>query len=138
MSDNGDTVRPENRIGDLNGKWSALFRFVLILNTIVIPLIIMWASWMTVGQIRDDAFRGKGDRYTPTNAAHDIASVRTQITAEQLALHQEGRMETMQLLKRQDEVTQGKLEALSEKVNVVLFSLAELRAEIRARDDRRE
>ena len=35
------------KIGDLNGKWAGLFKFVLILCILVIPSFFTWASWVT-------------------------------------------------------------------------------------------
>jgi hypothetical protein len=125
------------KIGEMNGRWAMLFKFVLVMNGVLIPALLAWGSWVTVGQIKDEAFRDKGARYTPEQSAHDLASLRTEITAEQLALHQEGRMETRSLLQAQDEILRSKLEALADKLNVMLLSLTELRAEMRARDSRR-
>jgi hypothetical protein len=125
------------RIGDMNGRWAILFKIILVLNGVLLPAIMAWGSWITVGQIRDEQFRGEGVRYTPGDAEHDLASLQAKITAEQLALHQEGRMETMTMMQARDDVTQDKLEALSEKINVVLLSLAELRAEMRVDDKTR-
>lgn len=126
------------RIGEMNGRWAMLFRILMVAQAIAIPLFAAWMSWITVGQVRDDAFRGEGDRYTPENARVDGRHLYETITAEQRALHEAGRVETMALLHQQEGVTQGKLEALSDKVNVVLLSITELRAEMRARDDRND
>jgi hypothetical protein len=125
------------KIGEMNGRWAMLFKFVLVMNGVLIPALLAWGSWVTVGQIKDETFRSKGDRYTPEHAAHDLTSLRTEIAAEQLALHQEGRMETRSLMQAQDEILRSKLEAMADKLNVVLMSLTELRAEMRARDQRR-
>lgn len=35
------------QIGELNGQWSVLFRLMLGLNALALPLIVTWAVWVS-------------------------------------------------------------------------------------------
>jgi hypothetical protein len=35
------------KVGELNGKWSVLFRVLLAINAIMFPVAISWATWVT-------------------------------------------------------------------------------------------
>lgn len=54
-----------NRIGNLNGPWSIMFRLALA----TYPLLMAWAVWMTANQFADIAFRTSGDRFTARDGA---------------------------------------------------------------------
>jgi len=54
-----------NRIGNLNGPWSIMFRLALT----TYPLLMAWAVWMTANQFADIAFRQAGDRFTGHDGA---------------------------------------------------------------------
>ena len=57
-------------IGNLNGHWATLLRFCLA----TYPLLIGWAGWVTVEQVKDSEFRKMGPRLTPAmQAAKDEA-----------------------------------------------------------------
>lgn len=42
-------IHSEKKIGDMNGKWAALFRIVLVLVFLGIPALGTWTVWMTKG-----------------------------------------------------------------------------------------
>jgi len=42
-------VHSEKKIGEMNGRWAALFRIVLVLLFLSIPTLGTWAMWVTRG-----------------------------------------------------------------------------------------
>jgi len=43
----GDVLSTERKIGDLNGKWAVMLKMTVLATTVVSPLIIAWAVWVT-------------------------------------------------------------------------------------------
>ena len=43
----GDVLSTEKKIGDLNGKWAVMLKMAVLTSTIVAPLILAWAVWVT-------------------------------------------------------------------------------------------
>lgn len=39
--------KSDKRIGELNGRWAALFKFVLLMLFLIIPVIGSWGVWIT-------------------------------------------------------------------------------------------
>ena len=43
----GKLILSDKKIGDLNGKWAAAFKILIILLFLSIPTVIMWGTWIT-------------------------------------------------------------------------------------------
>lgn len=65
----------DNKIGQLNGPWSFMFRLALASY----PLVLGWCVWVTVQQFDDIAFRNAGNRFTATEAAQMESRINTRI-----------------------------------------------------------
>jgi hypothetical protein len=74
------------KVGELNGKWSILFRAQLAVGAIVLPLIIAWCTWATVEvfKVQTDlkVFMAAGPRYTPADARSEILKMKEEILNE--------------------------------------------------------
>ena len=79
MNEGADGDDGCKKIGQLNGKWSILFRAVLVLAGFIIPYNIAMEAWQTAqihemkiaqAQLRAqfNIFASEGPRYTPTDA----------------------------------------------------------------------
>ena len=64
-------------IGELNGKWSILFRLALA----TYPFLITWCVWVTVQEFQDIAFRNAGGRFSETDGARLKAELIEKINA---------------------------------------------------------
>ena len=76
-------------IGELNGKWSMLFKVSLVATPLAITLIVSWGTWATAKVYAHDlaigrleAWKDIGPRFTPSDAQalelrvkQDIAAV---------------------------------------------------------------
>lgn len=90
-------------LGDLNGKWAALFKF----NQVAVPILVAWATWVTANQMRDNMFRERSEvRFENhlSNGHHPVTQARMEILernqAKILSKLDELMMETMQLKAR--------------------------------------
>jgi hypothetical protein len=83
------------RIGNLNGKWSVLFRGLMALGAVMLPMMVSLNVWfvssiyeMKIVQIgilaRIDSFMGEGPRYTEEMARADHAELKGQIVDDVL------------------------------------------------------
>ena len=55
------------KLGDLNGRWSILFRVLMVVGTIATvlsPFVIRWGVWVTSSVYELQAFAHTGDRFT--------------------------------------------------------------------------
>lgn len=43
----GGIFHSKHKVGELNGKWAALFKMVLVLVVLIIPTFFAWATWVT-------------------------------------------------------------------------------------------
>jgi hypothetical protein len=43
----GDILSTDKKIGDLNGKWAVMLKVAVLTGTVVAPLILAWAIWVT-------------------------------------------------------------------------------------------
>jgi hypothetical protein len=73
-------------IGELNGKWAILFKAQLTIGALVAPMLITWCVWCTSQifnvQSQVATFISVGPRYTATQAALDLATLRRDILTE--------------------------------------------------------
>ena len=51
-------------IGNMNGPWAVMLRFVLASY----PLLLIWGAWVTINTVKDISFRGEGERFTRHDA----------------------------------------------------------------------
>jgi hypothetical protein len=69
-------------IGETNGVWAIMLKVLLI-------AFIPWAAFLTVGQIQDNQFRGKGDRWTSADAEQQTKAIVAELMLTfQEALHE--------------------------------------------------
>lgn len=59
----------EQKIGNLNGKWSILFRAFLTAMVVIIPISVPWTVWVTRSIFEMHGFIGKGDRFSLKDGA---------------------------------------------------------------------
>jgi len=62
----GDVFSTEKKIGDLNGKWAVMLKVVVLSSTVLLPVILTWAVWVTTSifaaqhhQTDTDSFRSR-------------------------------------------------------------------------------
>ena len=86
-------VTDRKTIGNLNGKWSILFRATLAVGAVLQPLIVAWAIWVTVEVFENKAHRELGSRFTVVDAAklettlrEDLRKIEKELRAEISAL----------------------------------------------------
>lgn len=81
------------KIGNLNGKWSILFRALMAVLVFVIPFVVALNVWfvVTIYEIKlvqiglitkMDSFMSPGERYTPEMATADMEQLRNEIIKE--------------------------------------------------------
>jgi len=76
MSDIDESQNPK-RIGNLNGPWAMALKFLLA----TYPLLLMWAAWVSVETVVNREFRGRGDRFTMTDASNMRREIDAQFAA---------------------------------------------------------
>jgi len=85
-----EQIANARQIGSLNGKWSVLFRALLSVGAVVLPMLVMLNVWFVtaiydvkmrqIGLLtRMDVFIAEGPRYTPADAKADILELRSSI-----------------------------------------------------------
>ncbi len=81
------------KVGELNGKWSILFRATLATSAVVLPFLVSLNVWLVVSAFEQKArldlidyrlgqFIGAGPRYTATDAQVDLARFREELLKE--------------------------------------------------------
>jgi len=68
----------DKEVGQLNGKWSILLRFLLS----TYPLVVLWTVWSTSMHYDYISFKERGDRFTKDEGA----AVKTQIARMEVRL----------------------------------------------------
>lgn len=63
---------PSKPIGQLNGIWGLLLKVMLV-------TFVPWAVWSTRNQILDNQFRGKGERWTSTDAEAQTRAIVSEV-----------------------------------------------------------
>ena len=64
----GGSLSDSKKIGELNGKWSVLFRAMLAISVLMVPFGVTWMTWVTITVQRHafDIQMGLSDRFTGT------------------------------------------------------------------------
>lgn len=68
-------------VGNLNGIWEKLLKFVLGLTSVAVVPTLCWGAWVTVGVISFNAFMGSGERFSKD----DGRTLETRVQTEQQA-----------------------------------------------------
>lgn len=53
---------------EIKGAWAALAKVLMVGLSVVFPLVLSWAVWLTNEQMKDRAFRTSGERFTQSDA----------------------------------------------------------------------
>ena len=69
----------DRTIGGTNGRWSLLFRTVLIIVPLTVSLLVPLGAWLVVNQVRDNEFRNTGDRWTATQATAQTKAIISEV-----------------------------------------------------------
>lgn len=59
-------------IGQMNGWWGMLLRFMLI----TYPLVLSWSGWITTSTVLNNEFRERGDRFTGVPGCTSVADMK--------------------------------------------------------------
>jgi hypothetical protein len=80
-----DVFSTEKRIGDLNGKWAVMLKLVVLFGTVIAPLLLTWAVWVTTNVYSSQYHRQSTAEFEARIAQMERQFVENKVVRDQLA-----------------------------------------------------
>lgn len=105
------------KIGDINGKWSLLFKFTQVMWAIILPIflaiMLKWGPWVTESTVLNNSYRATAEARAANQATKNDLS---QVKAEMQVWHHEDIERTLRTIRDDQRI-------LLEKINQLQASL---------------